>query len=477
MRKPDSSLLECEALTKAFAGVRVLKGVSLRVGPASVAGLAGENGAGKSTLMNLIGGIHQPDSGQMRWMGEPYTPAGPLDAVRAGIAFVHQELNLFGNLSIADNLFLTNYGSRRSMQQRARDLLARVELTASPDTLVESLPPGERQLVEIARALSTSAKLIIFDEPTTSLSHRETSRLFAMIERLREDGISMVYISHALEDLKRVCDTVTVMRDGEVAGSGDAAQFPIQRIITMMVGRPIEQLYPARPSTPAEEALLCVRDVSQPGVVEGISFDLHPGEVLGVAGLMGSGRSEVARILFGLDPLLRGEVVLDGKPVTRESTRERIRLGMAMLTESRRADGLFMDASVRENLEIVHQDAARVPGLATALHVSCANLESQPVRQLSGGNQQKVALGKWLVRSPRVLILDEPTRGVDIGAKYEIYSLINELAGQGVAILAISSELEELMGMCDRILAMRRGEIRQTFARPFDRERILEAAL
>jgi ribose transport system ATP-binding protein len=342
---------------------------------------------------------------------------------------------------------------------------------------VEQLAQGERQLVEIAKALEANAKLIIFDEPTTSLSRRETQRLFATVEKLRASGIAMVYISHALEDVRALCDDIAVLRDGELVGAGPAEEFSTERLITLMVGRSIDQLYPPRASRPAPAPVLEVEGVSQPGVVEDVTFRLHGGEVLGLAGLMGSGRSELARIIFGLDPHTTGEVRIGGSALGSKGPRERIRAGMAMLTESRRDDGLYMDASVLENMVIVHAQPSRVPGMCSSLRLTCADIERQPVRQLSGGNQQKVALGKWLVKPPRVLILDEPTRGIDVGAKYEIYRIVNELASEGVAVLMISSEIEELIGMCDRILVMRKGEVAGVFAAPYDREQLLGAAV
>jgi ABC-type sugar transport system ATPase subunit len=469
-------LLACRGLEKSFSGVRVLKGVSFDAPRGTVLGMVGENGAGKSTLMNLIGGVHRPSAGLMTLEAEPYAPRDPLDAARRGIAFVHQELNLFGNLSIEDNIFIAS-GSRREMRATTRALLGRVGLDVTPAMLVETLPLGERQLVEIAKALHGEAKLIIFDEPTTSLSSRESARLFEMIGRLRAAGMSILYISHALDDVLRLSDDIVVLRDGEVTASGPGDEFTKESLITAMVGRPIELLFPSRDRSRTREVALEVRGLSQPGVLENVTFAVHKGEIAGIAGLMGSGRSELARIIFGLDPHSRGTVVLDGEDVSRRSTRERIRRGLAFLTESRRDDGLFMDAPVDENLEIVHPEPAAVTAMAESLRVACANLDRQPVRQLSGGNQQKVALGKWLLRPPKVLILDEPTRGVDVGAKHEIYRFVGRLAAGGTAILAISSEIEELMGLCDRILVMARGEIRGEFEREFNREAILGAAV
>jgi ribose transport system ATP-binding protein len=476
-------ILVCDSLAKSFSGVPVLRGVSMTAFTGQILGVVGENGAGKSTLMNLVGGVHQPDAGSMKLAGSAYAPMSPKDASRKGVAFVHQELNLFGNLSIADNVFISDYPrrfgviDRQAILSRTAELLTSLNLTASPSTLVDTLPQGERQLVEIAKALHGDSKLIILDEPTTSLSPRETGRLFATLERLRASGIAMVYISHALDDVLRLCDAIVVLRDGELVASGTRAEFTKEGLIALMVGRPIDQLYPERPARHLGPVVLEARELSQPGVVERVGFRLHAGEILGVAGLMGSGRSELARIVLGLDRHSSGDVLLDGKSIKGLSTRERVRRGMAFLTESRRDDGLFMDAPVLDNMSIVGLNPARTSEVCAALGVKCSNMDRQPVRQLSGGNQQKVALGKWLVQPPKVLILDEPTRGIDVGAKHEIYRLMNDLASKGVALLAISSEVEELTGMCDRIVTMSRGELKAEFTPPFDRELILGAGI
>lgn len=493
-----SNLLECSQIGKSYFGVSVLRAVKLSLAAGSVLGLVGENGAGKSTLMNILGGVTQADAGSMRFDGAQYTPATPADATRQGIAFVHQELNLFTNLSIAENLFITafpkqkfSFIDRNRMRTKTAELLSEVNLDVSPDTLVERLSPGERQLVEIARSLGQSAKLIIFDEPTTSLTSRETDRLFALIERLRGQGMAMIYISHVLPDVFRLCDELLVLRDGEVVGTGRKEAFTTERLITLMVGRSLDQLYPERDTKPTTETVMQVSGLSQPGVIEGISFDLRRGEVLGIAGLMGAGRTELARILFGLDPCASGSITINGEEISRLSTRERIARGLAFLTENRREEGLLMDAAISDNIALTalpdFTSGALLdqPRLTEAVRQVAASVQirgvaqyQQPVKTLSGGNQQKVVLGKWLLRNPAALILDEPTRGVDVGARSEIYPIIQQLAATGAGILFISSEIEELIGVCDRILVMQRGAITACFAREeFDREQILGAAL
>ena len=493
-------ILTFENIEKSFFGVRVLKDISFSLPRGKVLGLVGENGAGKSTLMNVVGGVVAPDSGRMLLDGQPYAPRTPRHANDAGVGFIHQELNLFTNLSIAENIFIDGFPrlswlpvlNRAHMRNQTKQFLAAVDLDMSPDTLVEKLSPGERQLAEIAKALSFDAKLIIFDEPTTSLTARETERLFALIDRLRNNGASIVYISHILGDVLRLADEIVVLRDGELVGHGAKAEFTVGRMISLMVGRDIKQLYPPRTSAPAPEPVLEVKGLSQTGIVEDITFALHKGELLGVFGLMGSGRSELARILFGMDNYERGEIRVDGKLQARSSARHSIDMGMAFVTENRRDEGLLMDISIGNNIGLVslpHYAATtvtplheaklnrQIEGVVESLQIKASDVGRQAVKTLSGGNQQKTVIGKWLLGQPGVLIIDEPTRGVDVGAKFEIYTIIAELAAAGTGVLFISSELEELMGVCDRILIMSNGEVQAVFGRAeFDKERILRAA-
>jgi ribose transport system ATP-binding protein len=489
-----------EAISKSFFGVQVLHDVSLTVPSGRIVGLVGENGAGKSTLMNILGGVHQPDGGRMRLHGEPYAPAGPRDAAAAGIAFIHQELNLFTNLSIAENLQIARFPrrgrlpliDRRGLRAFARQQLERVQLDVSPDTLVERLSVGERQLVEIGKALGADAQVIILDEPTTSLTARESERLFEVMARLREEGRSMIYISHMLSDVERLCDEVVVLRDGKVIGQGAIGDVPVGRMIQLMVGRSIDQLYPQRTAQPGDEPVLEVHGLNQTGIVKDIELTVRQQEVVGLFGLMGSGRSELARILFGLDPYESGSIVVNGRERRRRSPRRSVKEGVAFLTENRRDEGLLMDIAIRDNVALASLQRFRRRGtpliddvrlgehvrqLAGALRVRAASLDEQDVKSLSGGNQQKVVLAKWLATEPQLFILDEPTRGVDIGAKEEIYGIVDELAGRGAGVLMISSDLEELIGTCDRIVVMRLGETVADVPRDrFDREDLLAAA-
>ncbi len=498
-----TELLAIANLCKSFFGVQVLHDVGLELRPGQVLGLVGENGSGKSTTMNILGGVHQPDRGTMTIDGRPYTPRGPRDAEARGIAFIHQELNLFKNLTIEENLFIAGFPKlvaglpfidRRKVRERAQQLLKAIDLDLAPTTPVGRLSQGERQLVEIAKALGAEARIVIFDEPTTSLTARESERLFAQIDRLRAKGIAIIYISHILGDVLRICDHITVLRDGHVVANAGRTEMTVDRLITAMVGRTIDQIYPPRePAVRPGAPVLDVRGLSQPGVVKDIALSVQPGEVVGISGLMGSGRSELARILFGLDPSAAGTISIDGAPLETPTPQVAMDRGIAFLTEDRRAEGLMMGASIADNISLpsLPRFAAgwsrllertrlgdAVERTGRDVQVNAGDFVQTLVKNLSGGNQQKVVIGKWLLRGPRLFILDEPTRGIDVGAKYEVYKIINRLAAEGTGILMISSEIEELIGMCDRILVMGHGEIRGAFDRAgFDREAILRRAM
>jgi ABC-type sugar transport system ATPase subunit len=493
-------ILQFQDVHKSFFGVPVLKGIDLDIERGSTVGLVGENGAGKSTLMNILGGVVPPSSGGMLLDGAAYAPSDPADADQAGIAFIHQELNLFTNLSIAENFFITEFPTagrlpllnRRDLNNRAKGYLELVDLDLSPDMAVERLAPGERQLVEVAKALSTDANIIIFDEPTTSLTKRETERLFELIGRLHGDGVTIIYISHILGDVMRLSDAVAVLRDGNLVTAGAVGEFTIDRMISSMVGRDIKNLFPERTAPPTEDLMLEVRNLSKAGISHEIDLRLHKGEVLGVFGLMGSGRSELAEIIFGLEQFDSGEILIDGKVATKLSPTTNIREGMAFVTENRREEGLMMEATVADNLGIAALPdytsrwlkRVRSGSLATAvretveiLSIKVNDAFHNEAKGLSGGNQQKVVLGKWLMTEPTILIIDEPTRGVDVGAKFEIYEIIDQIAAKGTAVLFISSEIEELTGMCDRIVVMGQGEVLGSFERAdFDQESILRTA-
>jgi ribose transport system ATP-binding protein len=488
----SGTILALEGIGKSFFGVPAVREVTLSVTEGSVLGLVGQNGAGKSTLMNIIGGVLQPDAGHMRLDGAPYAPSSARDADRAGIAFIHQELNLFTNLTIAENIFLTHRPRGVSERRAAAELLAQCGLDLSPDTIVAVLSPGERQLVEVAKALELDARIIIFDEPTTSLTARETTRLFALIERLKAAGKTIIYISHLLGDVKSLSDDIAVLRDGALVDIGPNDACPVARMISLMLGRDVEQLYPERRRQQSAEVVLETRSLSQRGIVRDVNLSLKRGEVLGLFGLMGSGRTELARMIFGLDSFEHGSIEIGGHSFRHTNPRSSIRARVAFITENRREEGLMMNATVADNIGLAALEAygiaplglvdenrliADASGLASMLQVKSGPIAAQAVRTLSGGNQQKVVLAKWLLAQPSVLLLDEPTRGIDVAAKLEIFGIIDQLAVAGCGLLFISSEIEELIAMCDRILVMSRGEIVAQFAHDvFDKAAILRAA-
>lgn len=492
-------ILQFKHVSKSFFGIPALQGVSLNLEAGTALGLIGENGAGKSTLMNILGGVIQPDCGKISLHGKPYPPVNPSLAKQNGIAFIHQELNLFSNLSILDNLLIDGFPTlgktplinRNKAKKMAQAFLQAVNLDIPPNTLIEHLTPGERQLVEIARALSQDAQIIIFDEPTTSLTAHESQRLFALIHGLKQEGRSIFYISHNLGDVLNLADTIAILRDGCLVETGSVNTYTTESMIAKMVGRDLSRLYPERSASSSSQAVLDVQNISQEGIANDISLTLHQGEILGLFGLMGSGRSELARILFGIDPRQRGEIILRGKTRQAVSPRNSISQGLAFVTENRHEEGLLMEANVYDNMALASiesyakmgqfiqpkQHGASIVSMAKSLQIKAGRLKTQSVKSLSGGNQQKVVIGKWLLARPAVLILDEPTRGIDVGAKYEIYCIINELAAQGTGILCISSELEELMGICDRIMVMSNGEVQGSFERDlFDQTTILQTA-
>lgn len=480
-----STLLGLHGLSKSWFGVPAVTDMHLEVSAGICLGIIGENGAGKSTLMNMIGGVVPPSAGGMTWRGEVYAPKNPAEAKAHGIAFIHQELNLFTNLSVAENIFIDGFPYRfglidkRFMAKRSQELLERLNLKISPDTSVGTLAPGERQLVEIAKALHREAAMIIFDEPTTSLTARETEKLFETINTLKNGGTTIAYISHILSDVQALSDEIAVLRDGHLVARGPIGEFDVPAMINAMIGRELSAIYPPRTSTPSDQVILEANGLSQAGVVEDICFKLHKGEILGLFGLMGAGRSELARMIFGIDPTQHGTLLFNDVPIE-GNARARIAKGMAFVTENRREEGLMMDAAIADNLSLVtieqfgrpplsilDQDklTQRTQDIRKTVTIKAGNIATQAARALSGGNQQKVVIGKWLLGKPQLFILDEPTRGVDVGAKHEIYAIIDSLAAAGSGVLLISSELEELMGTCDRIMVMAQGEITGVFAR------------
>lgn len=494
--------LKTQGLTKSFSGVQVLRGVTFEARGGSVLGIVGENGSGKSTTLNVLAGVLQRDGGSVWLDGELFEPSSRRDADESGVAFIQQELNIFPNLTVAENLFLTRQPrsvaalpiiSRKKTLTQTKTLLRSLDLEVLPDTLAGSLSPGERQLLEIARGLSANSRIFILDEPTTSLTRRETLKLFDVIQRLRQQGVAILYVSHNLEDVLQLSQDVVVMRDGQITMSRPTSELNASDLVVAMVGRPIEALFPCRRELPPSvNSVLEVRGLSEPAVLDNISLTVRSGEIVGIAGLMGSGRTELARALFGLDRYSAGVVRVGGKELRSGDIKARLGAGLAFLTEDRRHEGLMLEAPVADNMALAalpqftsrFGKRVRGPDLVSAVEVlgKKMNLKSGDVRAtlahtLSGGNQQKIVFGRWLLRRPKVFILDEPTRGVDVGAKEEIYRLLVEIAEAGTAILMISSELEELIGLSDRILVMHRGALCAQFdSECFDREAILRAA-
>jgi ribose transport system ATP-binding protein len=461
---------------KRFAGVTALRDVSLSARGGEVLALMGENGAGKSTLMKILGGVQPPDSGEIRIEGKPVVIDGVRSAKRLGIALIHQELMLAPNLDIAANIFLGSEGTpvllsplpRAAMNKKAIALLARVGLELPPTKLVGDLTVGQMQMVEIARALSADARILIMDEPTASLSANESEKLFEVIRKLRADGVCIIYISHRMEEVQLLADRVTVLRDGHFAGNLERAEATSDKIVALMVGRELSGAYfPERKDRVAGEVVLEVKDLLVPGAPAGVSFIARRGEILGFAGLVGAGRTELVTTIFGVTPAHSGTMVLDGKPFAPRSPRDAIKRGVYLAPEDRKHHGLVLPMSITENTTLpglrAYSRWGRLDGAAerrvAEAEVARLGTRTPSVRQkvvtLSGGNQQKVVLGKWLAMSPRVLILDEPTRGIDVGARAEIYRHIAKLAADGIAVVVVSSDMEEVIGLCDRVLVMR----------------------
>jgi ABC-type sugar transport system ATPase subunit len=481
-------------VSKSFPGVHALVDVDLDVVAGEVHAIVGENGAGKSTLMNILAGIYQPDAGSIALEGQPVHVDGPRRAMALGIAMIHQELNLAPNLSVAENIFLGRAPNRgglidwRRLDFEARALLERLGIDLDVRETVENLSVARQQMVEIAKALSLDARAIIMDEPTSALTERETTALFGIIGRLKAEGVAVVYISHRLDEIFRIADRVTVLRDGRLVGSALIADITPSQVIGMMVGRELTALFP-KAEVEAGPAVLEVRHVSRAGVLHDISFSVRRGEILGLAGLVGAGRTELARAIFGADRIDDGEILLDGRPVRIVAPHDAIRHGMGFVTEDRKLHGLVLGMSVRENATLAILRELTHFGLVSfalerqlageyvrQLDIRTPSID-QEVLNLSGGNQQKVVLAKWLATRPRVLILDEPTRGIDVGAKAEVHALMSRLATAGVAILMISSELPEILGMSDRILVIRQGQVSAEFSRAeATQEKILASA-
>lgn len=488
-------LLEMRNIDKSFPGVRALHGVDLTLYEGEVLALLGENGAGKSTLIKMLGGAHRPDGGTIRVAGRATSLDNPMAAIASGIGIIYQEFNLVPQLTAWENIFLGREAGiglvrRGEERRRAQELFQQIGVAIPIDRPCCELSVAQQQIVEIAKALSQDARLIVMDEPSAALTPQEVGRLFEIIRDLKRRGIGVIYISHRLDEIFEIADRVLVLRDGELAGQSPIGELTRRRMIELMVGREIEKEFPKHRHEIGQPRLL-VENLSRIPSVRNVSFQICAGEVLGVTGLVGAGRTETARLLFGADRADSGTISLDGQTLALRSPRDAIRAGICLLTEDRKHQGLLLDASVRENFGLPnlkelsswglvnrHREQSWLAEYVEKLQIRIPHQE-QLVRNLSGGNQQKVVLAKWLARNAEVVIIDEPTRGIDVGAKYEIYLLINELARQGKAVLMISSELPEVLGMSDRILVMHEGRVtgQITDVEHANQEEIMEMAV
>jgi rhamnose transport system ATP-binding protein len=471
-----------EHISKSFGGVHALQDVHFEVYAGEVHALLGENGAGKSTLIKILTGVHRPDSGEVYFEGQPVHFANTREALERGIAAIYQEPSLFPDLDVAENIMVGRQPVRRwgidwkRMYGEAGDLLRRLSLPIDPRTKARDLSVAQQQIVEIARALSINAKVLVMDEPTSSLTLREVDDLFAIVRQLRDVGTAVVFISHRLEELSALADRVTVLRDGVYVGTRPMASVTTEELIRMMVGRTLGELFPKQ-EVAAGDVILEVEGLGVEGAFSDVSFQLRRGEIVGMSGLIGAGRTNVARAIFGTEPATSGTIKLDGKPVSIKSPDEAMALGIAYVPEDRKEHGLVLGMSIADNITLPFLSRFATAGwlnerkklqaareASQRLAVKMADV-SQNAGQLSGGNQQKVVLAKWLGTEPRVLILDEPTRGIDVGTKAAVHSLMSNLAARGMAILMISSELPEILGMSDRILVMREGRLTGQFTR------------
>lgn len=462
-------------ICKSFGANKVLGGVNLHVRPGEVHALMGENGAGKSTLMNILTGIHRADAGTIMVDGKEVTFKNNKDAEEHGIAFIHQELNIWPNLSVLENLFLMNQPKTRfgtidfkKMREMAEAKCQEIGIDLPLDEIAGECSVGQQQMTEITRSLMLDAKTVIMDEPTAALTERETDRLFEVMKKLKNKGVSIIYISHRMEEVFANCDTITVMRDGQTISSRPTEETNMDQIVGDMVGRVMSEYYPARTNVPGDE-IFRVEGFTQPGVFRDISFNLRKGEILGVAGLMGAGRTEIMRAIFGVDPHESGKLYFEGKEIHIKNPRDAIRHGFGFITENRKTEGLILDFSIERNIALPGEERLAQSHvindkkefdfsseLSKRLGVKAQDI-NLPASTLSGGNQQKVVIAKWVGMHPKLLILDEPTRGIDIGAKKDIYDLMNELTAKGVSIIMVSSELPEVIGMSDRILVIHEG--------------------
>ncbi|MFK3985078.1 sugar ABC transporter ATP-binding protein [Micromonospora sp. NPDC050397] len=494
-RVAGEPLLALDRASKSFGAVAALRDVSLELCPGEVHALVGENGAGKSTLVKILAGVHTPDSGTLTLDGRPLVLTGPADARAAGIAVIYQEPTLFPDLSVAENIFMGRQPLRRlrridtaRMRERCVELFARLGVTLDPDRPARGLSIADQQLVEIAKALSFDARVVVMDEPTAALSGVEVERLFAVTRSMRESGAAILFISHRFDEVFALCQRITVMRDGQRVSTDPAADLDVSELVRRMVGREVAQLFPKTPTEPGE-VLLDVRELTRHGVFADVSFQVRGGEIVALAGLVGAGRSEVIRAVFGVDRYDSGEVSVAGSRLPRGAPAAAMAAGLALVPEDRRQQGLVMELSIERNATLTRRwQLSRFGLLGRSAERGAADTwlrrlqvkagrPTDPVSTLSGGNQQKVVLAKWLSTNPKVLIVDEPTRGIDIGTKSEVHRLMSQLAADGVAVLMVSSELPEVLAMADRVLVMHEGRLVREIGRDrADEETVMLAA-
>ena len=487
--------VELRNISKKFGGITALKDVTFKVLPGEIHALAGENGAGKSTLVKILSGAHTKDNGQIFIDGKEALIRNTQDSKKYGIGIIYQEFSIVPELSVAENIFLNQLGSDfwmrwKKMKIKAEELINSIGFSINPSLRAGDLSIAHQQIVEIAKALSEQVKVLILDEPSAVLGPRDVQKLFDTLIKLKQDGVAIIYISHHLSEIFQIADRITVLKDGSTAGSFPANETDRESVIKMMLGRSLDAMYPIH-DTSAGEEVLRIEEVSSGGKVNDVSFTLKAGEILGIGGLVGSGRTETARAVFGADELNKGKIFLDGRELRHRSPGKSVKAGIGMVPEDRKQHGIIQSLTITENISLTNyksvsgffgfiktkKEKKNTAELIRKLSIKAEN-ESQETISLSGGNQQKVALAKWLNRDCRVLIIDEPTRGIDIGAKVEIYNLIFELSKKGVALIVISSETQELTGICDRILVMRKGKIRSELTKKeFSEEEILRLSI
>ncbi|GAA1594809.1 sugar ABC transporter ATP-binding protein [Actinoplanes couchii] len=496
--EPDERpVLRLTDVVKTFPGVKALDGVQLEVRAGEVHCLLGQNGAGKSTLIKVLAGVHRPDSGTVEWQGEPVAFGGPQAATKAGIATIYQELDLVGDLSVAENVFLGHeprrfgFVRRGTMVARTREILKSLgHEEIPPRRMVHALPAAGKQVVSMARALSHEARLLIMDEPSAVLAHDEVENLFHIIRRLTARGIAVIYISHRMEEIREIGDRVTVLKDGRTTAANLPADTPTTELVSRMTGRSIEYVFPPRTATAGTDDLLTVTNLSRAGEFRDVSLSVRPGEIVGIAGLVGSGRSELLETIYGARRPDAGTVELDGRRLRPGDVGSAVRAGMGMAPEERKSQALLLGEPIHRNMTLAtftglarfgftsaRRERAESERIAESLELRPRDV-SRPVRTLSGGNQQKVVVGRWLLGGTRLLLLDEPTRGVDVGARAELYRVIRDLAAEGVGVLLVSSEVPEVLGLADRVLVMREGRmVREASATEIDEDTVLDLVM